>query len=45
MTKGESVYERLTKGNRKQRKDLQRRLSSDNLGLNAVHPNAVGIDI
>ena len=41
----ESVYERLTGGNRKQRKDLQRRLYSDNPGLDVVHANAAGIDI
>lgn len=45
MAKGVSVYERLTRGNRKQRKDLQRRLYSDNPGLELVHPNAGGIDI
>ena len=45
MSMGESVYERLTRGNRKQRKDLQRRLYSDNPGLDVVHPNAAGIDI
>jgi len=41
----ESVYERLTGGDRKQRKDLQRRLYSDNPGLDVVHANAAGIDI
>jgi transposase len=41
----ESVYERLTGGNRKQRKDLRRRLCSDNPGLDVVHANAAGIDI
>jgi len=45
MAKGTSVYERLTRGNRKQRKDLQRRFYSDNPGLEAIHPNAAGIDI
>ena len=45
MKPGESVYERLTSGNRKQRKELQRRLHSDNPGLEVVHPNAAGIDI
>jgi transposase len=45
MAKGASVYERLTRGNRKQRKDLQRRLYSDNPGLDLVHTNAAGIDI
>ena len=45
MAKGSSVYERLTRGNHKQRKDLQRRLYSDNPGLDVVHPNAAGIDI
>jgi transposase len=45
MAKEKSVYERLTRGNRKQRKDLQRRLYADNPGLDVVHPNAAGIDI
>ena len=40
-----SVYERLTGGNRKQRKDLQRRLYSDDPGLDLVHADAAGIDI
>jgi transposase len=35
----------LTRGNRKQRKDLQRRLYADNPGLEMIHPNAAGIDI
>ena len=43
--KGVSVYERLTRGNRKQRNDLQRRLTADNPGLDLVHANAAGIDI
>jgi transposase len=45
MAKAASVYERLTAGNRKQRKDLQRRLLSDQPGLDVVHANAAGIDI
>jgi transposase len=45
MAKSESVYERLTGGNRRQRKDLQRRMHSDNPGLDVVHSNAAGIDI
>jgi transposase len=45
MVKGLSVYERLAGGNRQQRKDLQRRLYSENPGLDVVHPNAAGIDI
>ena len=45
MAKEVSVYERLTGGNRKQRKDLQRRLWSDDPGLSVVHANAAGIDI
>lgn len=45
MAKGTSVYERLAGGTRKQRKDLQRRLQSENPGLELVHPNAAGIDI
>ena len=40
-----SAYERLTGGNRKQRKDLQRRLYSGDPGLDVVHANAAGIDI
>jgi len=45
MAKGPSVYERLTGGTRKQRKELQRRLYAENPGLELVHPNAAGIDI
>lgn len=45
MAKETSVYERLARGTRKQRKDLQRRLHADNPGLELVHPNAAGIDI
>ena len=45
MAKAASVYERLRGGNRKHRKDLQRRLHSDNPGLAVVHANAAGIDI
>ena len=41
----QSVYERLTGGNRKQRKDLLRRLYSDDPGLDVVHAKAAGIDI
>jgi transposase len=41
----ESVYERLTGGDRKHRKDLQRRLHAENPGLDVVHANAAGIDI
>ena len=40
-----SVYERLTGGNRKERKELQRRLCSDDPGLGVVHADAAGIDI
>ena len=45
MAKNESAYQRLKRGNRKQRKDLQRQLSAENPGLEVVHPNAAGIDI
>jgi transposase len=45
MTKEVSVYERLAGGNRKQRKDLQRRLYADDPGLDVVHADAAGIDI
>ena len=45
MATGMSVYERLTGGNRKQRKDLQRRLYAEDPGLDVVHANAAGIDI
>src|SRR2546425_6612580 len=43
----QSTFERLTSGklNRKQRKELGRRLYSDNPGLEVVHPNAAGIDV
>ena len=42
-----STFERLTKGplNRKQRRELERRLVSDDPGLRIVHPNAGGIDV
>jgi transposase len=42
-----STFERLTRGqlNRKERKEFQRRLQSDNPGLEVVHPHAAGIDI
>jgi transposase len=45
MAKRTSVYERLTGGNRKQRKELQRRLYCDDPGLEVIHPQAAGIDI
>ena len=45
MTEAASVYERLTAGDRKLRKDLQRRLYSNHPGLDVVHANAAGIDI
>ena len=43
----QSTFERLTSGklNRKQRKELIRRLSSDDPGLEIVHPKAAGIDV
>ena len=42
-----STFERLTNGglNRKQRRELGRRLVSDDPGLRIVHPNAGGIDV
>lgn len=42
-----SAFERLTKDdmNRRQRKDLKRRLYSEDPGLEVVHPDAAGIDI
>ena len=40
-----STFERLARGNRKSRKQLQRRLYADQPGLDVVHPNAGGIDI
>jgi hypothetical protein len=45
MAKEMSVFERLTGGSRKQRKELQRRLHSDDPGLGVVPANAAGIDI
>ena len=48
MAKGKkSTFERLTKGplNRKQRRELGRRLVSDDPGLKIIHPNAGGIDV
>src|ERR1700687_258939 len=43
----QSTFERLNKGrlNRKQRRELQRKLCADDPGLTVVHPNAAGIDI
>ena len=42
-----STFERLTNGglNRKQRRELGRRLVSDDPGLRIIHPNAGGIDV
>jgi transposase len=42
-----STFERLQHGkmNRKQRRELGRRLNSEDPGLEVVHPNAAGIDI
>src|SRR5947209_19747974 len=42
-----STFERLTQGrmNRKQRKELARRLYSEDPGLEVVHRNAAGIDV
>ncbi|HSW40115.1 MAG TPA: IS110 family transposase [Acidobacteriota bacterium] len=42
-----STFERLQHGkmNRKQRRELERRINSEDSGLEVVHPNAAGIDI
>ena len=42
-----STFERLCSGqmNRKQRRDLARRLAGNDPGLSVVHPNAGGIDV
>ena len=42
-----STFERLTQGrrNRKQRRDLQRRLCCEDPGLTIVNPHAAGIDV
>ena len=42
-----STFERLTDGrlNRKQRRELERRLASEYPGLWIVHPNEGGIDV
>lgn len=42
-----STFERLMsgKGSRNQRKELIRRLYSDDPGLEVVHPHAAGIDV
>jgi len=42
-----STFARLQYGkmNRKQRRDLERRINSEDSGLQVVHPNAAGIDI
>jgi transposase len=47
MSKGkkQSTFQRLESGNRRQRKDIQRRLYAENPGLEIVHPHAAGIDI
>jgi transposase len=48
MAKGKmSTFERLHHGklNRKQRKELCRRINADHPGLEIVHPHAAGIDI
>jgi len=43
----ESTFERLTRGqlNRRQRRKLERQMSSADAGLSIVHPNAAGIDV
>ena len=43
----QSTFERLTNGklNRKQRKELIRKIHADDPGLEVVHPQAAGIDI
>jgi len=43
----QSTFDRLTRGkpNRRQRKELKRRLYSEDPGLEVVHPDAAGIDI
>jgi transposase len=45
MAREKSAYERLTGGNRKQRKEIQRRLYAEDPGLGVIHANAAGIDI
>src|SRR5512146_2315253 len=42
-----STFERLQRGklNRKQRRELTRRLNSEDPGLQVIHPDAAGIDI
>lgn len=42
-----STFQRLTEGrlNRKQRRELERRLAAEDPGLRIVHPNAGGIDV
>jgi hypothetical protein len=41
-----STFERLQKcKNRKQRRELQRRLNAEDPGLEVIHRNAAGIDI
>ena len=42
-----STFERLQSGkmNRKERKELSRRILAEDAGLQVVHPNAAGIDI
>jgi hypothetical protein len=42
-----SVFDRLTSGNlnRKQRKELARRVCADDPGLEVIHRNVAGIDV
>ena len=41
----QSTFQRLTTMNRKERRELQRRIFSDDPGLEILHPHAAGIDI
>lgn len=43
--KKKTTFERLSDMNRRQRKELKRRLYSGDPGLDVVHPDAAGIDI
>ncbi len=47
MAKKKSIFERLNSGrlNRKQRRELGRKLVSNDPGLSIVNPNAGGIDV
>ena len=42
---GADIEAKAAKPNRKQRREQQRKIWTDNPGLDVVHPNAAGIDV